>query len=131
MLQLRAERPLMDEQTPKFIQGNVRERILVALVSPVLGLFCIGGLLATHARFGGPSAPGWRSRLFDSVFLAIFSEMFIAFLALLTLAFIWALFRPARTSCLLFYARNHVWHALLLFLAGFAVSFVIAYIIAA
>jgi hypothetical protein len=121
----------MDKQTPKFIAGNLRERIIVALVSPVLGLFCIGGLLATHARFGGPSAPGWRSRLFDSAFLAMFSEMFIGFLALLTLAFIWALFRPAWTIRLLLYARAHVWHALLLFLAGFAVSLLLAYIIAA
>jgi hypothetical protein len=75
---------------------------------------------------GSPSGD-WRSRLFDYVFLAVFSEMFVAFAILLAVAFIWAVFQPAWTIRFLRYAGNHVWHALLFFSAGFGVSFLIVY----
>ena len=117
----------MSQETPRFFEGTRQERILVALASPFLAILCVGGLIATHARFDGPSASDWPSRLMDHVFLAMFSEMFIAFVALLSFAFIWALFRPTWTVRVLFYARDHVWHALLFFLAGFGVSLFIVY----
>jgi hypothetical protein len=120
----------MSRETPRFFEGTPQERILVALASPFLAVLCVGGLVATHASFDGPSAPDWRSRLMDHVFLAIFSEMFIAFLALLAVAFIWALLRPAWTVRVLHNACGHVWHALLFFLAGFGVSLMIVYAVA-
>lgn len=120
----------MSRETPRFFEGTPQERVMVALASPFLAVFCVGGLIATHARFDGPSASDWRSRLLDHIFLAMFSEMFIAFLALLAVAFIWALLRPAWTVRLLHYARDHVWHALLFFLAGFGVSLMIVYAVA-
>ena len=120
----------MSKETPRFFEGTTQERVMVALASPFLAVLCVGGLIATHARFDGPSPPDWRSRLMDRVFLAMFSEMFVAFLALLVVAFIWALARPAWTVRLLHYARDHVWHALLFFLAGFGVSLLIVYALA-
>jgi hypothetical protein len=117
----------MSRETSRFIEGTSQERILVALASPFLAVLCLGCLVATHARFDGPSPPDWRSRLINHVFLVMFSEMFIAFLALLAIAFIWALCRPAWTVRLLRYARKHVWHALLFFLAAFGVSLMIVH----
>jgi len=116
----------MNQKTP-FLEGTVQERILIGLTSPFLAVLCIGGLIATHARFGSSSAADWRSRLLDHVFLAMFSELFIAFLALLALAFVWSLFRSVWLVRVLYFMRDHVWHALIFFLAGFAVSLLIVY----
>ena len=115
---------------PPFLEGTAGERVMVALASPVLALLCFGCFVATHARFGGPSSADWKSRLLDRVFLAMFSEMFVAFLAFLVIAFIWALFRPAWTIRVIGFVRDHAWHAMLFFLAGFGVSLIIVYAVA-
>ena len=52
---------------------------------------------------------------------AVLFEMFVAFLAFLAIAFIWALVRPAWTLPLLQYTRHHAWHALCLFLLGIGI----------
>jgi hypothetical protein len=103
------------------------ERILVALAAPFLGLLCFGCLIATNARFGGPSGADKTSRLLDLLFYAMFFELFIAFLLFLLVAFIWALLAPRWTVRALQYVRNHVWHALCFFLIGYAVSTWIIY----
>jgi nitrate reductase gamma subunit len=115
---------------PPVLAGTAAERIAVAVASPFLALLCYGCYIATHARFGSPSAADWKSRLLDRVFLAMFSEMFVAFLAFLAIAFIWALFQPAWTTRVLGFVRHHAWHAMLLFLAGFGVSLIIVYAVA-
>jgi len=73
---------------PPVLAGRAAERIAVVVASPFLALLCYGCYVATHARFGGTSAADWKSRLLDRVFLAMFSEMFVAFLAFLAIAFI-------------------------------------------
>jgi hypothetical protein len=113
------------QEKPQEFEANASQRIAVAVASPILGLLCVGGVMASNASFGSPSGADSRGRLSDHVVLAAFTEMFVAFLILLALAFIWAVFRPAWTIRLLRYASSHVWHALLFFLGGFGVSFVI------
>ena len=61
----------------------------------------------------------------------MFAEMFIAFLAFLATAFVWALFSDRFwTKRALGFVRHHAWHAMLFFLAGFAVSLIIVYVAA-
>jgi hypothetical protein len=113
------------QQKPQELEASASQRVAVAVACPILALLCVGGVLASYASFGSPSGADWQGRLSDYVVLAAFTEMFVAFLILLILAFIWAVFRTAWTVRLLRYASSHVWHALLFFLTGFGVSFLI------
>ena len=114
----------MNEET-LFFRGNTQERLVIAVASPLLAVLSVGGLIATRAWFDQSSASDRRSRLFDHIFLTVFSEIFIAFFLFLSVAFIWALFRPAWTIRILLYARDHAWQAMLLFLGGFALTFLL------
>jgi len=97
---------------PPVLAGTTAERIAVAMISPFLAMLC------------------YESRFLDRVFLAMFSEMFVAFLLLLVVGFIWALFQPTWFTRVLGFVRHHAWHAMLFYLAGFVGILMIIYVVA-
>jgi hypothetical protein len=120
----------MSQKESAFFEGSIRERVIVALASPPLAVVCTNALIAMHTGFTGRNARDWRDRLMDRLFLAMFSELFGAFLVLLVLAFFWALFRLPWIERALLFARDHVWYGMWFFLTGFFVSLAICYAVA-
>jgi hypothetical protein len=109
-----------------FLKGTLQERILVAVATPLLSVLCVGGLIATEARFGTPSGSSRSERFFDFLWKLTFSELFVAALLILAVAFVWACVRPKWAERTLNYLANHFFHVMCLFIVGFVLTVAIA-----
>ena len=109
------------------LDTTTRDRILFVFAAPPLIAIFALALWSVHDAFGGRFANGKAARVFDLLLLALFSELFIAIIALLVLGFIWGLFDPRWVHQALASSRHHIWFAFCFFVAGFIVLLVALY----
>ena len=119
----------MTQDRIAFFEGTWLERVFVAVACPLLGVLGVGGLISIEAAFPWPSTGDWPIRIAGIAAHVMWSELFIAFLAFLSLAFLWAILKLRWIERCLLWARDHVWSALCLFLGGFLVIVLIACIV--
>ena len=112
----------MTDSTIPFLSGTRRERVVVALASPMLGLVCAWCFLTAHAVLSDTSSATPRARLVLNVFHILAAELFAGACLLLVLAFVWAVFRPQWTVRLLTALSHHVWRAVCLVLFAFLLT---------
>jgi len=123
----------MPQKAIPFFSGKLRERVIVALASPVLAFACAWCFLMTQSVLSDNRAATPRGRFVLDVLHFLCTELFAAAFVLLLLALVWALFRPIWIVRLMTAAAQHVWRAvclvvLVLLLAAFIKS-VIAYVV--
>src|SRR5438876_6773692 len=123
----------MSQNTIPFFSGKLRERVIVALASPVLAVVCAWCFWMTESVLSDNRAAAPRGRFVLDVLHFFCTELFAAAFVFLLLAFVWALFRPLWIVRLMTAAGQHVWRAvclvlLVLFLAAFIKS-LIAYVV--
>ena len=100
----------MPDKIP-LIRGTPRERIIVALIAPLLALVCIWCFRMIQPALGDTSLATPGSRLVLDVFHFLCTELFGAAIVFLILAFIWALFRPEWIVRIMTTTSHHVWRA--------------------
>ena len=106
----------MTQNTSPFFSGTLRERVLVALASPVLAFACGWCLLMTESVLSDNRAATPRGRFVLDVFHFLCIELFVAAFVFLLLAFIWAILRPRWIIRLMTAMSHHVWRAVCLVL---------------
>lgn len=109
-----------------FLKGTLQERILVAVAAPFLSVLCVGGLIATEATFGTPRDSSRTGQFFNFLWKITFSELFIAALLILVVAFVWACVRPRWAERILNHLANHLFQVMCFFIAAFMLAFVVA-----
>src|SRR6266478_5280218 len=103
---------------------KLRERVIVALASPVLAFVCAWCVLMTQSVLSDNRAATPSGRFVLDVLHFLCAELFAAAFVFLLLAFVWALFRPFWIVRLMTAAGQHVWRGvclvvLTLFLTAF------------
>lgn len=99
------------------IRGS--ERLLFVFAAPPLVMIFTFALISIHDAFGGRFAHGKAARAADFVFLALFSELFIAIIAFLILGFIYGLCAPRWIERGLANAKHHLGFVFGFFVVGF------------
>ncbi len=109
----------MEISSDNSLRGRAVERIAFGIIAPLLIALCIFCLSAVDSIFGSPSELSGHIGLLAG--RALWIEVFGAFVFFLVVGFVWAIFRPAWSARVLLWARDHVWHGLLLALFGFVI----------
>jgi len=98
------------DKIPLF-RGTPRERITVALVTPVLLLVCIWCFRMIEPALGDTRLATPGSRFVLDIFHFLCTELFGGAIVFLILAFIWALFCPKWIVQLMTMLSHYVWKA--------------------
>jgi hypothetical protein len=98
------------DKIPLF-SGTLRERIIVALVAPVLALVCIWCFQMIQPALGDTSIATPGNRFVLDIFHFLCVELFGGAIVFLMLAFMWALFRPTWILRIMTVASHYVWRA--------------------
>jgi hypothetical protein len=89
--------------------GTLPERVIVALVAPVLMLVCLWCFRMIQPALGDTSIATPGSRFVLDIFRLLCTELFGGAIVFLILAFIWALFRPKWTVRMMTAGSHYVW----------------------
>jgi hypothetical protein len=119
----------MTRSTIPFFSGTMRERVIVALASPVLALVCAWCFLTAQAVLTDTASVTPRVRFVLQVFHFLATELFAGACLFLLLAFVWAVFRPQWIVRLMTAASRHVWRAVCLVLLAFLLTALIGSLI--
>jgi hypothetical protein len=111
---------------PAFSRGSTKDRITVAVASPLLGILATGGFVATKATFQATASADWTDRLAGLTLSTVFTEFFGVALTFLALAFLWAVFQLRWLELCLRWVSNKVWQSLCLLVGGFLLILLIA-----
>lgn len=106
----------------QFIKGTRRERVVTGLTTPVLAAACAWCFSRVESALGDTRLASKGSRVVLDLFHLLCTEMFVAALVFLTVAFIWALFCPSSIVRLMTRASQHVWHSAFLVVVALFVS---------
>src|SRR5947209_3454471 len=106
----------------QFIKGTRRERVVTALAAPVLAAACAWCFSMVEPALGDTRLATQGSRFVLDLFHLLCTELFATALVFLTLAFIWALFRPHSIVRLMTLVSQHVWRAVCLVVVALLVG---------
>jgi len=113
----------------QFIRGTRRERVVTALAAPVLAAVFAWCFSMVQPALGDTRLATVGSRFVLDLFHLLCTELFATALVFLTLAFVWALFRPRSIIRLLTLVSQHVWRTVCLVVVALLVSALIGSLI--
>lgn len=120
----------MSRNTIPFSSGMRRERVVVALASPVLAFLCAWCFLMAQSVLSDNRAATSHGRFVLDLFRFLCTDLFAAAFVFLMVAFIWAVFHPGWTVRLLTTLSHHVWRAICLTFLVLLLTALIATLIA-
>src|SRR5258708_27051268 len=109
----------------QFIRDARRERVVTALAAPVLASVCAWCFSMVQPALGDTRLATPGNRFVLDLFHLLCVDLFATAIVFLTLAFIWALFRPHPILRLVTLLSQHVWRAVCLVVVALLVSVLI------